>query len=43
MGPEDAHNDDTGDCLNWAAIDRRTKLVLAFVVGRLVGDAATGS
>jgi transposase-like protein/IS1 family transposase len=33
-GPEDAHNDEIGDCYNWVAIDRPTKLVLAFVVGR---------
>lgn len=33
-GPEDAHNDEIGDCYNWVAIDRPTKLVLAFVCGR---------
>jgi len=33
-GPEEAHNNDIGDCYNWVAIDRPTKMVLAFVVGR---------
>ncbi len=33
-GPEDADNDEIGDCYNWVAIDRPTKLVLAFVCGR---------
>jgi IS1 family transposase len=33
-GPEQAHNNEIGDCYNWVAIDRPTKLVLAFVVGR---------
>src|SRR5580658_2144610 len=33
-GPEDAHNDEIGDCYNWVAIDRPTKLVCAFVCGR---------
>lgn len=39
-GPEDAHNDEIGDCYNWVAIDRPTKLVLAFVVGRRSGENA---
>ena len=33
-GPEDAHNDEIGDCYNWVVIDRLTKLVVAFVCGR---------
>jgi transposase-like protein/IS1 family transposase len=33
-GPEDAHNNEIGDNYNWVAIDRPTKLVAAFVVGR---------
>jgi transposase-like protein/IS1 family transposase len=39
-GPEDAHNDEIGDCYNWVAIDRKTKVVLAFVVGRRTLDNA---
>ena len=39
-GPEDAHNDEIGDCYNWVAIDRPTKLVCAFVVGRRTGANA---
>jgi transposase-like protein/IS1 family transposase len=39
-GPEDAHNDEIGDCYNWVAIDRPTKLVLAFVCGRRTGENA---
>lgn len=33
-GPEYAHHDTIGDCYTWVAIERHTKLVLAFVVGR---------
>lgn len=33
-GPEEAHEDSLGDCYTWVAIDRYTKLVLCFVVGR---------
>lgn len=33
-GPEQAHNDEIGDCYNWVAIDRPTKFVVAFVCGR---------
>jgi transposase-like protein/IS1 family transposase len=33
-GPEEAHNDSIGDCYSWIAIERNTKLVLAFSVGR---------
>jgi len=39
-GPEDASNDEIGDCYNWVAIDRPTKLVLAFVCGRRTGANA---
>lgn len=33
-GPEEAHDDSIGDCYTWVAMDRETKMVLAFVVGR---------
>jgi len=39
-GPEDAHNDEIGDCYNWVAIDRPTKLVVAFVCGRRTAENA---
>ena len=39
-GPEDAHNDEIGDCYNWVAIDRPTKLVLAFLCGRRTNENA---
>jgi IS1 family transposase/transposase-like protein len=39
-GPEEAHNDEIGDCYNWVAMDRKTKLVLAFVVGRRTAQSA---
>ena len=39
-GPEQADNDEIGDCYNWVAIDRPTKLVLAFVCGRRTGENA---
>ncbi|HYW47982.1 MAG TPA: IS1 family transposase [Bryobacteraceae bacterium] len=39
-GPENAHNDEIGDCYNWVAIDRPTKLVLAFACGRRTLDNA---
>jgi transposase-like protein/IS1 family transposase len=39
-GPEDAHNDEIGDCYNWVAIDRITKFVPAFVCGRRTGENA---
>ena len=32
--PEEARDDSIGDCWCWVALDRDTKLVLAFVVGR---------
>lgn len=31
---ENAYNDELGDCYCWVAIERNTKLVLAYVVGR---------
>ncbi len=31
---QDAYNDQLGDCYCWVAIERNTKLVLAYVVGR---------
>src|ERR1035437_4687828 len=39
-GPEQADNDEIGDCYNWVAMDRPTKLVLAFVCGRRTGENA---
>ena len=39
-GPDEAHNDEIGDCYNWVAIDRATKLVVAFVCGRRTGANA---
>src|SRR5579872_555887 len=39
-GPEEAHNDSIGDCYTWVAMEARTKLVLAFVVGRRTGANA---
>ena len=39
-GPEDAHNDEIGDCYNWVAIDRPTKLALVFVCGRRTNENA---
>ncbi|MGD0499330.1 MAG: IS1 family transposase [Bryobacteraceae bacterium] len=39
-GPEQAHDDSIGDCYNWVAIERNTKLVLAFVCGRRTLDNA---
>jgi len=39
-GPEQADNDEIGDCYNWVAMDRPTKMVLAFVVGRRTGENA---
>jgi transposase-like protein/IS1 family transposase len=39
-GPEQADNDGIGDCYNWVAMDRPTKLVLAFVCGRRTGENA---
>ncbi len=39
-GPEQADDDEIGDCYNWVAIDRPTKLVLAFVCGRRTGENA---
>ncbi len=39
-GPEEAHNDEIGDCYTWVAIERNMKLVLAFVVGRRTGRNA---
>jgi len=32
--PENAHNDSIGDCYTWIALDRKSKLVLAYSVGR---------
>jgi transposase-like protein/IS1 family transposase len=39
-GPEQADNDEIGDCYNWVAMDRPTKLVVAFVCGRRTGENA---
>jgi transposase-like protein/IS1 family transposase len=39
-GPEQADNDEIGDCYNWVAMDRPRKLVLAFVCGRRTGANA---
>ena len=39
-GPEQADNGEIGDCYNWVAMDRPTKLVLAFVCGRRTGENA---
>jgi IS1 family transposase len=39
-GPEEANDDTLGDCYTWVAMDRKTKLVLAFVVGRRTADCA---
>lgn len=33
-GPEEAHDDSIGDCYTWVALEARSKLVLAYVVGR---------
>jgi transposase-like protein len=33
-GPEEPHADEIGDSYTWVAMERNTKLVLAFVVGR---------
>ena len=33
-GPEEAHENSIGDCYTWVALEARTKLALAFVVGR---------
>lgn len=38
--PEEYANDAIGDCYCWVALDRPTKLVLAFVVGRRTLDNA---
>lgn len=40
-GPDQAHDDSIGDCYTWVAMDRKTKLVLAFVVGRRTLDCAS--
>jgi len=39
-GPDQADNNEIGDNYNWVAIDRATKLVCAFVVGRRTSDNA---
>ena len=39
-GPDQADNVGIGDCYNWVAMDRPTKLVLAFVCGRRTGENA---
>ena len=39
-GPGDADNGEIGDCYNWVAIDRPTKLVVAFVCGRRTAENA---
>jgi transposase-like protein/IS1 family transposase len=39
-GPDQAHDDAIGDCYCWVAMDRETKLVLAFVVDRRTGANA---
>jgi IS1 family transposase len=33
-GPEEAHNDSIGDCYVWVCLERNTKLVLSYSVGR---------
>ncbi len=33
-GPEEAHNDSIGDCYVWICLERNTKLVLSYSVGR---------
>jgi transposase-like protein/IS1 family transposase len=39
-GPEEAHEDTIGDCYTWVAMERHSKVVLAFVVGRRTGANA---
>lgn len=39
-GPDQEDDDSLGDCYTWVAMDRNTKLVLAFVVGRRTSDCA---
>lgn len=38
--PDEQGNDELGDCYAWVAIERNTKLVLAFVVGRRTAENA---
>ncbi len=38
-GPEEAHNDTIGDCYVWVCLERNTKLVLSYSVGRTLAHA----
>jgi transposase-like protein/IS1 family transposase len=38
--PEEAHDDSIGDCYVWTALEARSKLVLAYVVGRRTNNNA---